>query len=86
MVEWTKCERCQNKVPVNGQCNKCGWLVGLNKVPEPVDFENAKKVNSESKYKQFQSIDQYIDMEMIRLAKEGKLEQKNEAEGGQPQA
>jgi predicted ATP-dependent serine protease len=72
-IEWSKCVQCGNKVPKQGQCNKCGWLDSLNKVPELHDFEHARKVNDQAEYKQFKSIDQYIDMEVIRLTKEGKL-------------
>lgn len=72
-VEWSKCVQCQNKVPKNGQCNKCGWIDSLNKIPENNDFEFARKINDKADYAQYKSIDQYIDMEIIRLTKEGKL-------------
>lgn len=72
-VEWSKCVRCENKVPKNGQCNKCGWIDSLNKVPEQGDFEKAWHINQKADYPQFKSIDMYIDMEMIRLLKEGKI-------------
>jgi len=72
-VEWNKCVQCGNKVPKHGQCNKCGWIDSLNKVPEQHDFEHARKINDAAEYKQYKSIDQYIDMEIIRLTKEGKL-------------
>lgn len=72
-TEWSKCAQCGNKVPKNGQCNKCGWIDSLNKLPEASDFEAARKVNESAKYDQFKSIDMHIDMEMIRLTKEGKI-------------
>ena len=72
-VSWSKCVQCANKVPKNGQCNQCGWIDALGRIPEPLDFDHARKVNEDAKYKQFESIDMYIDMEMIRLMKEGRI-------------
>ncbi|MFA6088771.1 MAG: hypothetical protein WC755_02825 [Candidatus Woesearchaeota archaeon] len=74
-IELGKCAQCGNKVPSHGQCNKCGWIDSLNKIPENVDFAAAWKINEKADYKQFKSIDMHIDMEMIRLLKEGKIKQ-----------
>ncbi|MCF7861795.1 hypothetical protein K9M79_06135 [Candidatus Woesearchaeota archaeon] len=55
-----KCEYCNNKVPKNGQCNKCGYIDGLQRAPSDDEFKAARKVNSDNKYPQFDNIDMLL--------------------------
>ncbi|MEM4268068.1 MAG: hypothetical protein QXK37_04535 [Candidatus Woesearchaeota archaeon] len=55
-----KCENCQNDVPVGGQCNKCGFVDGLQRKPTPEEYKIARKINEQHKYKQFMNIDMLL--------------------------
>ena len=55
-----KCEFCSNKVPVGGQCNKCGYIDGLRRQPTDEEFKRARAINKKSNYKQFENIDMLL--------------------------
>ncbi|MCB9361816.1 hypothetical protein H6504_00130 [Candidatus Woesearchaeota archaeon] len=55
-----KCNFCDNKVPENGQCNKCGFIDGLDRKPQAEDFKSAREVNKKEKYDQFENIDMLL--------------------------
>ncbi len=55
-----KCDFCGNKVPVGGQCNKCGFIDGLRRQPTDEEFKKARKINEENNYKQFRNIDMLL--------------------------
>ncbi|MFH1511581.1 MAG: hypothetical protein ABIF10_07875 [Candidatus Woesearchaeota archaeon] len=56
-----KCNWCKNKVPVAGQCNKCGFVDGLNRKPTDAEFKAAHEVNNKNNYKQFKNLDMLLD-------------------------
>ena len=56
----TNCHKCDNKVPKKGQCSKCGFLNGFNKLPSDDDFRAARKVNEEHGYEHFHNIDMLL--------------------------
>ncbi len=55
-----KCNFCENKVPENGQCNKCGFIDGLNRPPSDNEFKQARDVNTKHNYDQFENIDMLL--------------------------
>jgi len=55
-----KCNFCQNQVPEGGQCNKCGFVDGLNRRPSDAEFKEARRINQQNNYKQFQNIDMLL--------------------------
>jgi hypothetical protein len=55
-----KCSFCKNDVPEGGQCNKCGFIDGLQRRPTPQEFKAARKVNSDNNYKQYINIDMLL--------------------------
>ncbi|MGM5484840.1 MAG: hypothetical protein ACQEP1_03125 [Nanobdellota archaeon] len=55
-----KCDNCGNKVPEGGQCNKCGFVDGLNRQPSDEEFREARKINEKEGYKQFRNIDMLL--------------------------
>lgn len=60
-MEMIKCQLCKNKMPKQGQCNKCGFLDNPKRIP-PIaeDFVEARKVNKEAKYSQFDNLDMRV--------------------------
>ena len=55
-----KCNCCENKVPENGQCNKCGFVDGFTRPPTDVEFKSAREINNKNKYEQFKNIDMLL--------------------------
>jgi len=55
-----KCEFCNNKVPKNGQCSRCGFIDGLRRQPTDAEFKAARNINDKAKYKQFKNIDMLL--------------------------
>ena len=55
-----KCDFCKNDVPVNGQCNKCGFIDGLRRQPNNDEFKRARGINEQHKYKQFKNLDMLL--------------------------
>ena len=64
-----ECIFCESKVPVNGQCKKCGFIDGLKRQPTDEEFSQARIINKEHDYEQFSNID------MILLELENKSRQ-----------
>jgi predicted ATP-dependent serine protease len=60
MAQMKKCDFCGAEVPKGGQCNKCGFVDGLRRMPTKEEFEAAKKVNEKAGYKQYRSLDQLV--------------------------
>ncbi len=56
-MTYTKCHNCKNKVPVRGQCNKCGFVNGVQRMPTQDEFMEARKINERHEYEQYDSID-----------------------------
>ncbi|MBU0979161.1 MAG: hypothetical protein KJ709_00005 [Nanoarchaeota archaeon] len=56
-----KCNFCENRVPKGGQCNTCGFVDNVQRMPTPEEFERARKVNDEHDYDHFKSIDLLLD-------------------------
>jgi hypothetical protein len=54
------CGFCKNKVPEQGQCNKCGFIDGLRRQPHDAEFKRARVVNKEHKYEQYVNIDMLL--------------------------
>ncbi|PIN68845.1 hypothetical protein COV93_07700 [Candidatus Woesearchaeota archaeon CG11_big_fil_rev_8_21_14_0_20_43_8] len=55
-----ECNFCDNEVPVNGQCNNCGFVDGMNREPVDDELKRAREVNSEHDYEQFRNIDSLL--------------------------
>jgi hypothetical protein len=55
-----KCNYCDNKVPAGGQCNKCGYVDGLNHQPSDDEYRKARETNKKSNYKQYENIDMLL--------------------------
>ena len=55
-----KCNFCDNKVPENGQCNKCGFIDGLQRPPTDEEFKKARAVNKKNGYEQFENLDMLL--------------------------
>lgn len=55
-----KCDYCGNKVPKDGQCNKCGFVDGFRRPPTDAEFIQARKINEKNGYKQFENIDMML--------------------------
>ena len=55
-----KCNFCDNKVPEHGQCNKCGFIDGLQRRPTDAEFKRARAINKEHNYEQFENIDMLL--------------------------
>lgn len=55
-----KCNYCNNDVPPNGQCNKCGFVDGLHRQPTDEEFKAARSINSKYKYDQFENLDMLL--------------------------
>lgn len=55
-----KCNFCDNKVPEGGQCNKCGFVDGLNRQPTEEEFRRARDINKENDYEQFNNLDMLL--------------------------
>jgi len=55
-----KCNFCGNTVPQGGQCNKCGFIDGMQRQPTDEEFRAARKINEKHKYKQFVNIDMLL--------------------------
>ena len=54
------CKFCDNKVPEGGQCNKCGFVDGLDRKPTNEEYKKARKINEEHGYEQFENIDMLL--------------------------
>ena len=54
------CNFCENKVPENGQCNKCGFIDGFSRQPTDEEFKEARKINEKANYEQFNNIDMLL--------------------------
>lgn len=54
------CNFCKNKVPEYGQCNKCGFIDGLQRQPTEEEFKRARRINKENNYAQFVNIDMLL--------------------------
>ncbi|MBI2548173.1 hypothetical protein HYW21_02380 [Candidatus Woesearchaeota archaeon] len=60
-MAFKKCEFCrENKVPIGGQCNKCGFIDGLRRMPTSAEFKTARKINEEHNYAPYESIDMLL--------------------------
>ena len=56
-----KCDFCKtNDVPEHGQCNKCGFIDGLQRQPNEEEFKRARRINKENNYAQFVNIDMLL--------------------------
>lgn len=55
-----KCNFCDNKVPELGQCNECGFIDGIQRPPTDMEFKNARAVNEEHEYDQFENLDMLL--------------------------
>ncbi len=56
-----KCNFCvKNDVPVKGQCNSCGFIDGLERQPSDDEFKQARKINNDHKYDQYENIDMLL--------------------------
>ena len=56
-----KCNFCKkNEVPEKGQCNSCGFIDSFNKRPTDDDFKQARVVNDDYEYNQFQNLDMLL--------------------------
>jgi len=55
-----KCDYCNQEVPVNGQCNRCGFVDGFRRQPTDDEFKHARKINEENDYKQFKNLDMLL--------------------------
>jgi hypothetical protein len=60
-MTFKKCNFCKNKVPVGGQCNKCGFVDGFNRRPTDAEFKAAREVNEKHGYKPFKNIDSLLE-------------------------
>ncbi|MFH0977723.1 MAG: hypothetical protein V1837_00330 [Candidatus Woesearchaeota archaeon] len=54
------CTFCKNKVPVGGQCNKCGFIDGLSRKPADEEYAKAREMNKRNNYKQFVNLDMLL--------------------------
>lgn len=54
------CDFCDNKVPKDGQCNKCGFIDGLRRQPTDEEFKKARDINKKEKYDQFSNLDMLL--------------------------
>ncbi len=54
------CRFCGKKVPEHGQCNKCGFVDGMNRPPTDEEFKKARKVNQVHNYVQFENLDMLL--------------------------
>ena len=55
-----RCNFCENKVPMGGQCNSCGFVDGLNRPPSDEEFRAARDINDKHGYDQFKNIDMLL--------------------------
>ncbi len=55
-----KCSFCDNQVPEFGQCNKCGFIDGLQRAPVDEEFKRARRINKENNYPQFVNLDMML--------------------------
>ncbi|MFH1591487.1 MAG: hypothetical protein ABIC95_06185 [archaeon] len=62
---YTRCHNCRKKVPIAGQCNMCGFINGLNRLPSDDEYVVARRVNEAHEYEQFNN----IDMRVIELGR-----------------
>ncbi len=65
-MPYAKCHNCKNKVPVAGQCNQCGFVHGLNRMPTDEEFLQARRINEQHGYEHFDN----IDMRLLELEQE----------------
>lgn len=56
-----KCNWCKNKLPVGGQCNKCGFVDGISRRPTEEEFRQAREINDKNSYKQFSNLDMLLE-------------------------
>ncbi len=63
------CDFCGNKVPVGGQCNRCGFVDGLNRQPTDEEFLAARQINEKHNYEQFNNIDMLLIEMSYELSK-----------------
>jgi len=55
-----ECDFCKNKVPPHGQCNRCGFIDGMQRQPTDDEFKAARRINENNKYKQFENLDMLL--------------------------
>ena len=55
-----KCDFCGNKVPKEGQCNKCGFIDGFRRQPTNEEFKKAREINEKEHYPQFKNLDMLL--------------------------
>lgn len=55
-----KCNFCDNEVPEGGQCNRCGFIDGLTRMPTEQEFKKAREINEKNSYKQFENLDMLL--------------------------
>jgi len=55
-----KCNFCGYSVPEHGQCNKCGFIDGLQRQPTDEEFKAARAINDKAGYKQFRNLDMLL--------------------------
>jgi hypothetical protein len=55
-----KCDFCENKVPSNGQCNKCGFIDGMRRQPTDDEYRRAREINKKQAYKQYENLDMLL--------------------------
>jgi hypothetical protein len=55
-----KCNFCNNQVPTEGQCNKCGFIDGFTRPPTDEEFKAAREINKKANYEQFNNIDMLL--------------------------
>ena len=60
MAKLEKCENCKNDVPTGGQCNKCGFVQGVRRLPTEAEFLHARAINNKAKYLQFNNVDMVL--------------------------
>ena len=55
-----KCDFCSNEVPEGGQCNRCGFIDGMNRPPTDEEFKRAREINEKNNYDQFTNLDMLL--------------------------
>jgi hypothetical protein len=66
MKKLKKCDFCTNSVPKKGQCNRCGFIDGLNRMPSPEEFEEATRINEVHEYGQYRNLDLLVEKEHMQ--------------------
>tara|TARA_Y100000034_G_scaffold135039_1_gene205437 strand:- start:1125 stop:1310 length:186 start_codon:yes stop_codon:yes gene_type:complete len=54
------CNNCESKVPKLGQCNSCGFVDGLTRLPNDDEFKIAREINNQHEYNQFENLDMLL--------------------------